>query len=105
MACVDELKIPDVYTDADMKNRTANIIFASVVTTVVVVGGLVGCSTADAPSGSTQPDGTVELNTDGTATGVYNERLMKLSDGREVVCVVYANGRQGGISCDWENAG
>lgn len=33
------------------------------------------------------------------------ETSIKLSDGREVVCVTYRKGRSaGGPSCDWENA-
>ena len=43
---------------------------------------------------------------EGVAVSRTNDNLTEesitLSDGREVVCVVYKHGRAGGLSCDWE---
>ena len=39
----------------------------------------------------------------GEPTTLY-ERHIVLKDGREVTCIVHSNGRQGGVSCDWDKA-
>lgn len=66
---------------------------------VVLVGlSLTGC----ASEGLTPSEYTEDSSSEGL--DLYEQEIF-LSDGRTLVCVVYAeSGGQGGVSCDWAGA-
>lgn len=65
---------------------------------------LAGCGSASEPS--TPAHAVRSINSQctdgGTAHGFY-ECAITLSDTRKVDCIVYAWGKQGGLSCDWSH--
>lgn len=64
-----------------------------------VAASAVACGVRPAPSG--EPE-----QVDWSYKGSYvYESPIKLNDDREVTCLVYDDGRSGGLSCDWANAG
>jgi hypothetical protein len=64
---------------------------------LALVASLTGCNsnTGGSPQNDTKA-GAISSN-------LY-ERQITLTDGRTVTCVVYANMKQGGLSCDWNGA-
>lgn len=38
-----------------------------------------------------------------SSTRALREESITLHDGRQITCVVYASGYQGGLSCDWSS--
>lgn len=58
---------------------------------------LSGCASRqiDNSSNSDQENSTTER--------LLYEDTITLSDGRKITCVEYANGYEGGVSCDWEH--
>lgn len=65
---------------------------------------LAGCGSASEPSTPAHAVRSIDSQcTDGgTAHGFY-ECAITLSDTRKVDCIVYAWGKQGGLSCDWSH--
>lgn len=82
-----------------------NIICAALTTiTLALCVALAGCGSA--AKASTQAHAAKPIDSQctdgGTAHGFY-ECSVTLSDTRKVDCVVYAWGKQGGLSCDWSH--
>lgn len=72
--------------------------------TPVFLLALAGCGSASEPSTPAHAVRSIDSQcTDGgTAHGFY-ECAITLSDTRKVDCIVYAWGKQGGLSCDWSH--
>ena len=70
----------------------------------VICMALAGCGSASEPSTPAHAVRSIDSKcTDGgTAHGFY-ECANTLSDTRKVDCIVYAWGKQGGLSCDWSH--
>lgn len=72
--------------------------------TPVFLLALAGCGSASEPSTPAHAVRSIDSQcTDGgTAHGFY-ECAITLSDTRKVDCIVYAWGKQAGLSCDWSH--
>lgn len=76
------------------KNRKITYI-AAPFAALALIAGVSGCAG--------RAEGPTKSNVAWTDHGnLMYESTVKLNDGREVTCVVYANYRQSGLSCDWE---
>lgn len=56
--------------------------------------GLSGCAAPE----TTEVESAGENLSDG-----LKESKIRLSDGREITCIIYTGVRKGGLSCDWES--
>lgn len=69
----------------------------------VICMALAGCGSASktsAPAHAIAATGTTCSKRSGDG---IKECIVTLSDTRKVDCVVYSNGNQGGLSCDWSH--
>lgn len=69
----------------------------------VICMALAGCGSASktsAPAHAIAATGTTCFKRSGDG---IKECIVTLSDTRKVDCVVYSNGNQGGLSCDWSH--
>lgn len=64
--------------------------------------GLSGCAASSLDNGA--PPETTEVDSAGAhLSDGLKESKIRLSDGREITCIIYTGIRKGGLSCDWEN--
>lgn len=85
-----------VKTNEKDKSMFRKSLLATVALTAAGVLLLSGC--AKVPS-EYEDNGPVNYST--TVGNDLTSSIVRLPDGREVVCVVYNGYREGGVSCDW----
>lgn len=72
--------------------------------TLALIPLLAGCGGPGGADDTSPNGGVTDANLGEMENGDLYERTVRMSDGRQVVCLVYFGYRKGGVSCDWDHA-